>query len=168
MRNTILKNLDYAENSGSLTFKGVRYILIRPETLAAWYRAARQAMGETADGLLYQGGFEGGRLSGQRYRKEFGYTAQQTVAFMAEMGGQIGWGRFELEECDAKNARLEVRVTGSPFADAFGRADHPVCHLIRGVLGGLAEGVFNRPVVAREVACAAMGDGTCRFLVEHA
>jgi predicted hydrocarbon binding protein len=123
-------------------------------------------MGEPADDLLYQGGFEGGRLSGQRYRQEFGYTAEQALNFMAEMGGQIGWGRFELVECDARNARLEIRVTGSPFAEAFGRAGHPVCHLIRGVLGGLAQGAFDRPVAAREVACRAQGSAVCQFVIE--
>lgn len=168
MRNTILDNLEYVEENGSLTFKGVRYLLIRPETLIAWYRAAREKMGEAADDLVYQGGFEGGRLSGERFRQVFGYTAEQAVDFMAEMGGQIGWGRFEVMECDAARGRLEVRVAGSPFPDAFGPAEYPVCHLIRGVLGGLGQGTFDRPVVAREMECRAMGDAVCRFLVEGA
>jgi predicted hydrocarbon binding protein len=166
MRNTILENLEYAEDDGRLTLKGVRYLLIRPETLMAWYRTARERLGEAADDLVYQGGFEGGRLSGERFRQVFGYTAEATVDFMAEMGGQIGWGRFEVLECNPGGRRLEVRVMGSPFPDAFGPADHPVCHLIRGVLGGLGEGTFEGPAAAREVACRAMGDATCHFIVE--
>ncbi len=168
MRNTILENLEYAEDDGRLTFKGVRYLLIRPETLMVWYRTAREALGGAADDLVYQAGFEGGRLSGERFRQVFGYTVEATVDFMAEMGGQIGWGRFEVVDCDPARQRLEVRVTGSPFPDAFGPADHPVCHLIRGVLGGLGQGTFEGQVIAQEIACRAMGDATCTFVVEGA
>jgi predicted hydrocarbon binding protein len=166
MRNAILEHLDYVEEEGRLTFKGVRYLLIRPETLMAWYRVVRVALGDSADDLVYEGGFQGGRLSGERFRQVFGYTAEATVDFMAEMGGQIGWGRFEVVDCDPARRRLEVRVNGSPFPEAFGPADHPVCHLIRGVLGGLGEATFEGPVSAREIECRAMGDAACHFVVE--
>jgi predicted hydrocarbon binding protein len=42
----------------------------------------------------------------------------------------------------------------------------PVCHLIRGVLGGLMAGLFGVTVQAREIACLAHGDPVCRFEIE--
>ena len=57
----------------------------------------------------------------------------------------------------------------APFAEAYGdRAALGVCHLIRGVLGGLMAGTFGAEVRARESLCLACGDACCRFEVECA
>ena len=64
---------------------------------------------------------------------------------------------------DLRARELVVTVGRSPFAEAYGPASRPVCHLIRGVVAGLAEGSFGAPAQAREVECLAMGAETCRF-----
>jgi predicted hydrocarbon binding protein len=164
MDNSILSELIYDTDDGALRFKGVRYLLIRPETLASFQHALEVEAGpEVAGELLYAGGFTGGQLSGQRYREALGLSNAEAVAFMCHMGTEIGWGAFALETLAP--ARLVVAVTHSPFAAAYGTSDHAVCHLIRGVLGGLAAGLWNGAVVAHETTCAARGDETCRFEV---
>lgn len=163
--NDIVQELAWDAAGGRLSFKGVRYLLIRPETLVDFQKALERTLGERAGELLFQGGFTGGSLSARKYKEHFGYSDEETVAFMCRMGGQIGWGHFALEELDASAGRLVVRVEGSPFAEAYGPADHGVCHLIRGVLAGLAAAIFDAEVAATEVACAAQGAPLCRFTV---
>jgi predicted hydrocarbon binding protein len=164
--NSILAELEFAAGEGALRFKGVRYLLIRPETLAAWQAALEAELGaERAGELVYAGGFSGGQLSGRRYRDALGLSAAEAVAFMCRMGGEIGWGRFTLVHFAPEAATLEVAVHASPFAAAHGPAGQGVCHLIRGVLGGLVAGLCAVDVVAREEACAARGDPECRFHV---
>jgi uncharacterized protein len=163
MENQILKGINFSEEKGGLFYKEVRYLLIRPETLITFQRAIEKELGEKASQILYQSGFIGGILSSKRYREVFGLSDEQIIHFMIEMGPQIGWGRFELERFDPSKKILIVRVYHSPFAEAYGDSSSPVCHFIRGVLGGMASIVFGREIEAKEVACLSTGDECCRF-----
>ena len=167
MENEILQGLEWDAEWGRLTFKEVRYLLIRPETLIDFQKAVEAELGERTGELIYAGGYTGGSLSSRRYKEVFGYSDEEIVNFMCRMGGQIGWGRFEVEALDPTAGRLVVRVYDSPFAEAYGPSDHGVCHFIRGVMAGLAAGIFGADVRAVETECAARGDPHCRFAVER-
>ena len=169
MDNTLLSELKWNADSGALLYNDVRYLLIRPETLMAFQKAVEAEVGrERAGELLYAGGFTGGQLSGKRFQEVFGLNEQQAVEFMCRMGGEIGWGKFEVKKLEIGHStwRLEVHVHNSVFACAYTRSEYPVCHLIRGVMGGLVAGLSGGEVWAREAACAARGDPDCRFEVE--
>jgi predicted hydrocarbon binding protein len=171
--NTILSELNYHPSEGALRFKGVRYLLIRPETLASIQAALETEIGaELAGEILYAGGFTGGRLSGRKYKESFGLSDREAVEFMCRMGGEIGWGHFRLVELDAQAKRLVVEVDSSPFAEAYRlsstvgqRFPAGICHLIRGVLGGLGEGIFGVPVHAHETQCLVNRNPYCQFEV---
>ena len=157
----ILDQLAWDSDTGAITFNGVRYLLIRPETLANWQEAVEQhdaLAGEKA----FSGGLAGGRLSGRGFAQQMGMTPPQMVDFMLEMGCQIGWGRFILEELSQD--RLVVKAYNSPFAVAHSPAEHGVCHLIRGVFAGVAEAILGSQVTAVEEECLAKGDKYCRFI----
>ncbi len=163
--NSVLSGLTYSAERGALEFKGVRYLLIRPETLSSMQQAAEGELGapKAAD-LLFAGGFTGGKLSGERYKQSLGLTDAEAVEFMCRMGGEIGWGQFRLVELDEAASRLIMDVEHSPFAGGY---DEPtqggVCHITRGVLSGLATGLFEVEVTSDEVQCLAKGDPLCRF-----
>ncbi|MFQ5460040.1 MAG: V4R domain-containing protein [Anaerolineae bacterium] len=173
--NGILANLTWSAPEGTLAFRGVRYLLIRPETLAGMLLAFEDEAGAAAAArALYEGGFTGGRLSGRRYKDEFGLDDAGAAAFMCRMGAEIGWGRFRLIDLDSEAGRMTVEVDASPFAAAYrSLAGAPGvtapaggrCHLLRGVLGGLGNGLFEAAVEARETKCVAAGDDVCRFVV---
>lgn len=167
MENEVLKALAWDGAAGKLAYKGVRYLLIRPETLAGFQKALEKEIGERAGECIFAGGFTGGSLSSRRYRQGAGIGDEETARFMCRMGGEIGWGHFDLRVFDARARRLVVAVTGSPFAEAYGCSDKPVCHFIRGVLAGVGDTLFGDPVVALETACRARGDTMCWFEVEH-
>lgn len=163
-RNNILANLVFDEGVGALSFKDVRYLLVRPDTIIDFQKAVEAEVGvERCAEMMMAGGITGGSRSAARYKTEFSLSDTEIVEFMCQMGRQIGWGRFHLHELDAEAGRLVVEVTESPFAAAYGTADHGVCHLTRGVLAGLAEGLFGLNVCAVESACSARGDAVCRF-----
>src|SRR3989304_2513800 len=146
MENTVLNEMTWDAEAGRRLFKDVPYLLIRPETLVALQKAVEAELGERAGELLARGGHTGSALSTRRYREAFGLGTEETARFIVrvarEMVGSVG---------------------RSPFAEAYGPASRPVCHLIRGVVAGLAEGSFGAPAQAREVECLAMGAKTCRF-----
>ncbi len=161
----VVDSLVWDRDAGVITYNGVRYLLIRPETLAAWQEGMeREDPG--AGEAIFSGGLAGGRLSGRGFARQMGLTQQQMLEFMAEMGNQIGWGRFVLE--DLSDGKLTLQVHNSPFAAYHGPAEHGVCHLIRGVFAGVAEAVFDGPVTAGEEQCLSKGDPYCRFVFEKA
>jgi predicted hydrocarbon binding protein len=167
MSNEILGNLKI--ETGRLTFKDVRYMLIRPDTVVDFQKVVEEMVGpEKCAEAMMAGGYTGGSRSSKRYKEVFGYTDEEIVSFMCRMGGEIGWGKFDLIELDATDKRLVIQVEGSPFAEAYSGEEpssFPVCHMIRGVLAGMAAGIFGSDVVSEETECAAKGDPVCRFVL---
>lgn len=164
--NSILKELVYDRSSGALTYKGVRYLLIRPETITGFQKAFRSEPGNETEDKLYRGGYTGGSLSAQKYKEIHGFSDREVLAFMMNMGAEIGWGHFTLDRYDAEEKALRVTVRNSPFAESYGASPDGVCHLIRGVLGGTASVLFGRDCRASETRCLARGDEHCVFEVE--
>jgi predicted hydrocarbon binding protein len=171
--NAILENVQWCADSGAITFKDVRYMLIRPDTVVDLQKAVEAMVGpkKCAEAIM-AGGYTGGSRSSRRYKEVFNYTDQEIVAFMCQMGGEIGWGRFSLIELDTMAKRLVIEVAGSPFAEAYvgdrsQASEFPVCHMIRGVLAGMAAGMFGEDVAAEEISCVAKGDPICHFVIHQ-
>jgi predicted hydrocarbon binding protein len=164
MGNEILDNLNY--ETGRLTFKDVRYMLIRPDTVVDFQKVVEEMVGpEKCAEAMMAGGYTGGSHSSKRYKEVFNYTDDEIVAFMCKMGGEIGWGKFNVVKLDVPGKEFIVEVENSAFAAAYGEADWGVCHMIRGVLAGMAAGIFGSHVASEETACVAKGDPVCRFII---
>lgn len=145
------------DGRGRLSHGESRFLLIRPETLVALQRALEALVGEGAAGCLAAGGQAGGA----RATGTLEGAAAERAERLLRMGTAIGWGEFSLERFAPDGFAVVVR--GSPFAEAYGRAAGPVCHLTRGVLQSLAAAVLDRPRPVVETACAAAGAAACRF-----
>ena len=145
------------DGAGVVTLNGARYLLIRPETLAALHKAVESALGPRAAECLVAGG----RAGGARATEALEGTTEERARKLAVMGGAIGWGAFTLERLAADG--MVVTVRRSPFAEAYGSSPTPVCHLTRGVLEALAGAVLGRTARVVETTCAAMGAAACRF-----
>ena len=165
MATSILDNLEYSEAEGTITFKDVRYMLIRPDTVVDFQKAVEAELGDRVGEMMMAGGYTGGSRSSQRYKEVFDYSDKEIVTFMCNMGREIGWGDFEVENLDHEQDELIVIVRNSAFAEAYGRADRGVCHMIRGVMAGMAAGIFGTDVHSEETHCRAKGDDLCRFVV---
>lgn len=159
--NTVLAELT-DDGRGALSYRGSRYLLVRPETLVALQKAVEAALGGRAASCLVDGGRAGG---GSALRALEG-SPEQVVERLLKMGGEIGWGEFALERLAP--GELVVTVKNSPVAHAYGAAAGPVCHLTRGVLERLAALAFAGPAVVTETACAATGAPVCRFEARQA
>jgi predicted hydrocarbon binding protein len=154
--NAVLNEL-VDDGAGRLSYRGARYLLIRPETLAALQQALESMLGTAAADCFVAGG----RAGGGKATASFAGAGRERAEALVAMGTRIGWGQFTLERFVP--GEMVVTVTGSPFAEAYGTARGPVCHLIRGVLEALASAVLSgRPRVI-EAACAASGAAACRF-----
>ena len=162
--NSILDNVQWDADSGAITFRDVRYMLIRPDTVVDFQKAVEAEVGPgKCAQMMMAGGYTGGSRSSKRYKEVFNYTGEEIVAFMCQMGGEIGWGKFNVIRLDVPGKEFIVEVENSAFAAAYSEADWGVCHMIRGVMAGMAVGIFGGDVVAEETLCRAKGDDRCRF-----
>ena len=164
--NPILDELIYDQSSGSLLYKGVRYLMIRPETISGFQKALNESCGKDADESFFEGGFTGGSLSAKKYKELHNFSDLEIIEFMMNMGAQIGWGHFSLERFDPKSKILQVGVAHSPFAESYGKSSQGVCHLIRGVLTGMAAMLFEKDCTSHESECLAKGDARCLFVID--
>ena len=161
--NSIIDQLVYDSASGALTYRDVRYVVIRPETIIGFQKTIEKHSREGARDALFQGGYQGGYLSAKKFKETQNLSDTETIDFMMTMGAQIGWGHFDLIDYDFKNRKLQIRVLNSAFAEAYGDATEGVCHLINGVLSGLAAVLFGRNFMGSETECLAKGDPHCVF-----
>jgi predicted hydrocarbon binding protein len=161
--NSILDELTFDSASGTLNYKDVRYMLIRPETVVGFQKAIAERDQDLAHDAFFKGGFAGGQLSAKKYKALHQLDDDQLIAFMMDMGTQIGWGHFKLQNFDFENKILEIIVNQSAFAQAYGQSSSAVCHLINGVMSGLASVIFNIECAGSEVRCLAKGDAHCVF-----
>jgi len=164
--NSIVKALEYNQSSGTLSYKGVRYLLIRPETVAGFQKDLEKVAGEKAKNGFYQGGFSGGYLSAKKYKELFNFSDKEIIEFMMKMGTEIGWGSFSLDYYNPDSGTVRITVKNSPFAHAYGKSTEGVCHLIRGVIGGMASAIFHQDCTASELECISKGDDRCIFVVD--
>jgi predicted hydrocarbon binding protein len=165
-KNSILDQLEYDPSSGALTYKGVRYILIRPETIAGFQHALEKINPKATRQAFFQGGFEGGFLSATKYQKMYKFTDLQILEFMMQMGTEIGWGKFRINHYSPDKKLLQVTVDKSPFSETYGKSSNGVCDLIRGVISGLASALFSKDCEATEISCIASGDKKCVFAIK--
>jgi predicted hydrocarbon binding protein len=161
--NTIIDQLMYDPAAGKLTYRDIRYVIIRPETIVGFQKSIEQHSQEVARDALFQGGYQGGYLSAKKFKEMQNLSDTEAIGFMMTMGAEIGWGHFELIEYDFEKRILNVRVENSVFAEAYGDATEGVCHLINGVLSGLATVLFGRNCEGSESECLAKGDPHCVF-----
>lgn len=166
MENAILNGLVF--EPGRLLYEDVRYLFIRPEVIATLHKQIEAELGqEKCSEIMTTAGGVGGSKSSQRFKEVFNYSEQEIVEFMCKMGGEIGWGVFSLVHLDVGEGKMVIEVKDSPFAAAYGSSTSSVCHLIRGVIGGMGAGIFGADITSEETTCAAGGDPACRFEVKR-
>jgi predicted hydrocarbon binding protein len=145
--------------TGEIVDQTRRYMLIRPDALMGVFRRLPPQARRDALAALEASIFEQGSDSARAYRAMGGEGA--TLArVVAETAPQLGWGIWRFEVAPDL---IRLEVTNSPFASGFGPSDRPVCHAIAGMVRAVASLVFERPASAREIACVAMGEPSCRF-----
>ena len=166
-QNSIIDKLVYDPASGALTYRDVRYLLIRPETIVGFQKTIEKYSRTCAQEALFQGGYRGGYLSAKKYKEMQSLSDSETISFMMTMGAEIGWGNFQLIEYDFEIRKLQIRVKNSAFAEAYGDSTEGVCHLINGVLSGLATILFSQNCMGSETECLAKGDKHCVFHISE-
>jgi predicted hydrocarbon binding protein len=163
--NQLLDSLEYDSGRGSLALQSARYVLMPPTLLVEIQKNLEAEHGRAGASVFIEAGQgEGSALAG-RYRDVFGYPPEQILSSVAFLLTESGWGVFSLEMMNFEGRELVFKVEESPFPEVYGPSIQPVCHLVQGLLQGVALAVFDVETTGMEVQCAAKGDNCCRFVV---
>lgn len=159
-----IRDLHYDQAEGRLSIGPLRYLLVRPELLAEIQKGLEDRLGAKSAEYLYAAGSSWAAGALRRLAAAPADEPQDLVHALCRHASGLGWGRWELAGWEPDKQSLGVRVSGSPFARAYGQSDQPVCHLISGAVAGLTEALFRVPATCSEHGCVAQGDPDCFFV----
>lgn len=163
--NQLLENFEFDPERGALDLQGVRYLLMRPDTLVEMQKLLESHLPEETAGLLRQAGAEDGARMAIRFRDAFSYGDEEVLSSSTFLLAQSGWGALSVEMAHFQGREIVVKARDSATAEIYGPSVYPVCHLLLGLLEGVAMTLFDSEVDGQEVQCEAKGDSCCRFVI---
>ncbi len=158
-----LQSLAIAE-PGVLKLGADRQLVVQPRLLAEVQKGVEDRLGPKASEYLYTAGqtWAAGEL--QRLR---GLAASDDADALARLFCQhataLGWGDWRIDALQPDELGVLIQVSRSPFAEAYGQSDLPVCHLIAGAVAALAESLYRVTAACDELHCLAQGAAGCQF-----
>ena len=152
--------LVFDDAAGELRDGPRRYLLLRPDALMTMFRLLPPDSRELALGALEQAVHQQGSDSARAYLAHSGGDVDALLRIIERTSPQLGWGTWRFE---ADGDRLRLQVHNSPFAQAFGSSEQPVCHAVKGMLRGLADLWLGRAAQSVELQCMAQHHANCTF-----
>jgi predicted hydrocarbon binding protein len=143
----------------------LRYLLVRPDTLANIQKGVEDRLGSKSSEYLYTAGASWSMGVLQRLKQALAEDDQELLRLFCEHATSLGWGEWRLEVMQPHEKGLAIRVKRSPIAQAYGQSDQPVCHLLAGAISGACEFIYHMPSACVEQSCAAQeGMDECLFV----
>lgn len=129
------------------------------------------------DSFLFQFGWEMGVADGKELLKSDASLEQLVINGPIEhiASGHISGidHRCDIEYND--DGSLKTLIGRGEWFDSyeveqhlhhFGKSSAPVCHTLAGYSSGLMSTIFKKPLIAKEITCAAAGHDTCQWMVK--
>jgi predicted hydrocarbon binding protein len=150
--------------SGVIRQGDLRYVMMRPDTLANIQKGVEDRLGSKSAEYLYTAGASWSLGVLQRMKRALPEDDGELLHLFCEHATQLGWGDWQLEVMQPHEKGLAIRVRNSPIAEAYGQSDQPVCHLLAGAVSGACEFICHMPSACIEQTCAAQGASDCLFV----
>lgn len=119
-----------------------------------------------AEVILQRMGYSYGRYLG-RYAKSKEKNAMQTFEALQGFARESGWGEMHLNSGDLSAGQAKIVVKGCFFCLHIRDSNEPVCNMLVGLVGGVADEIVGKTHRVLEEKCIAKGDAVCEILVER-
>ena len=116
--------------------------------------------------ILQRVGYSYGRAAGRAARAQ-GVPPEDAFTAMAAMAKESGWGRFSLNSGDLYKGDARITVKDCFFCLHSGESTEPVCHVLAGLVGGIADEIVGASHRVAESRCIAKGDAVCEIHIER-
>lgn len=149
--------------AGQLRLGPRRLVLLRPLVLMELQKSLEDHLGSRAAEYFYTAGYGWAESEARRLKAALAEEGASLAGLFCTQMGEMGWGQWRLVGLDTAAGLLSVEVENSPLAHEYGPADDPVCHLLAGMVAGLAEVLLGAPAGCTELTCLARREPSCRF-----
>jgi len=146
--------------------QGQRAILIRKDVISASMREVRQVFSTGGDVMLYKQGYAAGKSDAEELIRIFGEESiLEKLEELVNLYSSLGWGRARITSVDFEALSAKIKVDQS-FECMSQSSTKPYSQFLRGHLAGLTSGVLSIEMKCEEIACAAVGNPACEFLLQ--
>lgn len=145
---------------------GVRMAFFPTFTLIKMVEKMYEREGEEAFEMLFEAGKDHGHYIVEEVGKKNDIPKNRFVEETVESANVLGLGKIESEHFNPEG-KILLKVTDSPFveeikkSEKFEDVDRPVDDMIRGMIHGIAEEIFDTDVESKEKMCEIQGDPHC-------
>jgi two-component system, NtrC family, response regulator HydG len=116
--------------------------------------------------ILQRMGYSYGRYLGNVAKKR-GLEAGETLEALLRFSREAGWGKLSLNSGDMTQGQAHLVVRGCYFCLHLKDSQAPVCHMLTGLIGGVADEMTGKTHRVLEGRCIGKGDATCEIIVER-
>ncbi len=150
-------------------------LIFNARFLIETYVNLRERLGASADVIFYHLGFHYGYYAAKELSERFNikpgrlYDVKEIGEMFSRIARVSGLGFFEIDYINVVEERMGIRFfdswTARIYKELKGLSKEPVCHMVRGMIAGVATAITGKHHRATEVLCAAKGDPFCYFEV---
>jgi len=115
--------------------------------------------------ILQRVGYSYGRAVGRAAKRQE-LDPERAFEVMQELAKESGWGALSLNSGDL-NAEARITMRDCFFCLHARESTEPVCHVLVGLIGGMADEILNVSHRVAEEKCIAKGDKLCEILIER-
>lgn len=149
----------------------VPVIVVSRATFHTFFKQLREALGPSAEDVLYRCGLEAGQaFVGVLSEWTGSRDPVDIVDGLGDIYSRCGWFAVESVQVDppSHQARLRLNRTLETYG-VEGRWDVAGCHFLRGYIAGFFRSLFwSDETGCTEVSCRGKGDKVCEFVVTDA
>jgi predicted hydrocarbon binding protein len=116
--------------------------------------------------ILQRMGYSYGRYLGRIARTQE-KTAEQTLESLQNFAREAGWGELILMGGDLSRGQARLVLRDCIFCLHIKEASEPVCYMLAGLVGGVADEMIGLNHRVLEERCIAKGDPHCEIAVER-
>ena len=116
--------------------------------------------------ILQRVGYSYGRAAGRAAKRQQ-MDPEHAFEAMQGLARESGWGGFNLNSGDLNSGEARITVKDCFFCLHASESPDPVCHVLVGLVGGMADEILDVSHRVVEGKCIAKGDGVCEVLIER-
>ncbi len=116
--------------------------------------------------ILQRLGYSYGRAMGRAAKRQE-IDPEHTFEVMQTLAKESGWGGLNLSSGDIYGGEARITVRDCFFCLHAKESTEPVCHVLVGLVGGMADEVIGVSHRVTEETCIAKGDALCEILIER-
>lgn len=155
------KKLTFGE--GKFEMFDIEGVILPVQPFVTMLEATHKRIGEEVFEIMFNSGKKQGKVAIEEIGKKNSMKKKEFFSKMVESANVMGIGKIEVEKFSEEGS-LVCSLANSPIvreiqeSEEFKHVDEPVAHFFRGLIHGLAEGVFNGKVNSEFTKSEYMGD----------